>query len=267
MTDPHPLVLNAPHARLWQRSAQRHQAQRPSVHAELVVLHATKGEARYVIGGRVLRLRAGSLLLAWAGEAHFLVRDTPDFDMWVGLISGRFSVGRCDLPPVDGGGLNGEARGLRPEVSTGLATLARGVHGAPSLAAWEVGCHWWLVQAWAAWQAAPEAGGVALHPSVARAAEALQRYPTLSARALGEIAGLSAGRLGQVFAAQMGESLVAFRTRQKLQRVEDLVGAKGLDLLNASLEAGFGSYAQFFRAYRARYGVGPRQGLLRKLAD
>ncbi|MFT5346607.1 MAG: transcriptional regulator GlxA family with amidase domain [Dinoroseobacter sp.] len=102
---------------------------------------------------------------------------------------------------------------------------------------------------------------------MARAAEALQRDPTLGARALGEIAGLSAGRLGQVFAAQMGESLVAFRTRQKLQRVEDLVGAKGLDLLNASLEAGFGSYAQFFRAYRARYGVGPRQGLLTKLAD
>jgi AraC-like DNA-binding protein len=267
MIDPHPLVLNPPHARLWQRSARRHQAYRPSVHAELVVLHATKGEARYVIGGRVLRLRAGSLLLAWAGEAHFLARDTPDFDMWVGLISERFSVGRCDLPPVDGGGLKAEARGLRPEVSTGLATLARTVQDAPSRAAWEVGCHWWQVQAWAAWQAAPEAGGVALHPAVARAAEALQRDPTLGARALGEVAGLSAGRLGQVFTAQMGESLVAFRTRQKLQRVEDLVSGQELDLLNAALEAGFGSYAQFFRAYRARYRVSPREGLLTKLGD
>lgn len=267
MIDPHPLVRDAPHARLWQRASARHHAFRPSTHAELVVLHATKGEARYVIGGRVLRLRAGSLLLAWAGEAHFLARDTPEFDMWVGLISDRFSVGRCDLPPVDGGGLEAEARGVRPEVSAQLAGLARAVQEAPSAAAWEVGCHWWLMQVWSAWQAAPEAGGVALHPSVARAAEALQRDPTLSAGALGQVAGLSSGRLGQVFAAEMGESLVAFRTRQKLQRVEDLVGGQGMDLLNASLEAGFGSYAQFFRAYRGRYGVGPRAGLLTKLGN
>ncbi len=261
------MVQAPPHARLWRRETQRHRAFRPSAHAELVVLHALKGEARYVIGGRVLRLRAGSLLLAWAGEAHFLARDTPEFDMWVGLISDRFSVGRCDLPPVDGGGLAAEARALRPEVSAGLAGVAQAVQDAPSAAAWEVGCHWWLMQAWSAWQAAPEAGGVALHPSVARAAEALQRDPTLSAVALGRIAGLSSGRLGQVFAAEMGESLVAFRTRQKLQRVEDLVAGQGIDLLNASLEAGFGSYAQFFRAYRGRYGVGPREGLLRKLGN
>ena len=99
---------------------------------------------------------------------------------------------------------------------------------------------------------------------MAKAAEALQRDPTLGAKALAKEAGLSAGRLGQSFAAEMGESLVAFRTRQRLQKVDDLVGGQGMDLLNAALEAGFGSYAQFFRAYRAKHGVSPREGLLRK---
>ena len=263
MTKIHPLVIDPPHVRLWRMSEARHHAFRPAVDAELVVLHATKGEAQYVVDGRVLHLSAGSLLLAWAGSTHFLARDTPGFDMWVGLISDRFSIGRCDLPPVDGGGLEAEARILSPDVSSHLSALADGVEAAPSQAGWEIGAHWWLMRVWDAWQRAPEASGTALHPAVARAAEALQADPTLGAKDLGGISGLSSGRLGQIFAAEMGESLVAFRTRQKLQRVEELVGRQGMDLLNAAQEAGFGSYAQFFRAYRARNGVSPRDGLLR----
>lgn len=262
MIEPHPLVRDPPHARLWQRSATRHQAFRPSVHAELVVLQATAGSARYVIDGRVLRLQPGRLLLAWAGTAHFLARDTPDFDMWVGLVSARFVAGRAGLPDVTGDGAPAEARALRPDQGAHLAATARQVQACGDSGAWTIGFHWWLMQVWTAWRQAPEGGGVALHPAVARAAEALQRDPSLTARAVARQAGLSAGRLGQVFAAEMGESLVAFRTRQRLQRVEDLVGGQGRDLLGAALEAGFGSYAQFFRAYRARHGVGPRVGLL-----
>lgn len=262
MIKTHPLVMDPPHARLWRRSEARHQAFRPSVHAELVVLHASKGEARYIVDGRVLQLRAGSLLLAWAGSEHFLALDTPGFDMWVGLISDKFSIGRCDLPPVDGGGLEAEARALHPDVSAHLSALAAGVEAAPSQAGWEIGMHWWLMRAWDAWQSASEVGGITLHPAVAKAAVALQADPTLGATDLAVIGGLSPGRLGQTFAAEMGESLVAFRTRQRLQKVEDLVGGQGMDLLNAAHEAGFGSYAQFFRAYRARNGVSPRDGLL-----
>ncbi|MEL6518637.1 MAG: AraC family transcriptional regulator [Pseudomonadota bacterium] len=255
MIETHPLVVCPPHAALWRRSDRRAQAFRPSVHAELVVLFGRRGSAQYYIDGQVVTLGAGSLLFAWAGAAHFLVSDRPEFDMWVALVSGRFAAGLAGVPSVSGDGAAG-VRQLSADAADELDGLARKVRAMPEALA--PGLGWWLIRAWHHWQAAPEGAGRALHPAVDRAARSLRRSPDMALADLARGSGLSPGRLGQVFRREMGQGLVAFRTGEKLARADQLIRIGRLDLLNAALEAGFGSYSQFYRAFVARYGVSPR---------
>jgi transcriptional regulator GlxA family with amidase domain len=54
---------------------------------------------------------------------------------------------------------------------------------------------------------------------------------------------------------------VEYRNRLRLDRFESLLGQGPANLLDAALEAGFGSYAQFHRVFRARLHASPRDYL------
>ena len=70
--------------------------------------------------------------------------------------------------------------------------------------------------------------------------------------------GISTGRLARVFKTEMGMSLVEYRNRLLLDRFDRLLEGGGLNLLEAALAAGFGSYAQFHRVFRAFRKMTPR---------
>ena len=258
MIETHPLVVEPPHATLWRRSDRRAQAFRPSVHAELVMFHGIEGQADYFIDGQILKLRAGTVLFAWAGTAHFLLSDSPGFDMWVGLISHRFADGRSGVPPVDLKDV-AEARQVGPEAHRELQQVSQAALATEDQSVRAVGLQWWVARCWAHWQAALSETGARVHPAVDRAARLLREHPDLPIREVAKEAGLSPGRLGQVFQNQMGESLVSFRTEAKLQAADVLVQRDGADLLSAALDSGFGSYSQFYRAFRDKRGQGPRE--------
>ena len=62
---------------------------------------------------------------------------------------------------------------------------------------------------------------------------------------------ISLSRLSRVFKAEMGMSLVEYRNRARLDRFDVLLQKGHSNLLEAALAAGFGSYAQFHRVFRA----------------
>jgi transcriptional regulator GlxA family with amidase domain len=68
---------------------------------------------------------------------------------------------------------------------------------------------------------------------------------------------ISVSRLARVFKAEMGMSLVEYRNRLRLERFQVLLDSGGDNLLAAALAAGFGSYAQFHRVFRAIRGTTP----------
>jgi AraC-like DNA-binding protein len=96
------------------------------------------------------------------------------------------------------------------------------------------------------------------HPLVAEVTQALAADPTLSCEALAKRVHVSAGRLARIFKKETRMSLVDHRNDLRLARFLDGAYPRAASLLEAALDAGFGSYAQFHRVFRARYGAAPR---------
>lgn len=230
-------------------------------HRELVVLLGLSGHARYLMDGAIHELGHGALLWAFSGQAHVLLSDTPAFDMWVFLISERLLAPDTgpQMPPLRGPGTGGVApRKLDAAATADLAAAAAFTRATTCPDARRIGFRWWLLRAWAYWHAAAEPVVQHVHPAVDRAAQILRTTPNTPLPKLARQAGLSQSRLARVFRAETGMGLTDFRTDQKLDRVDTLMRLGNANLTSAALDAGFGSYSQFYRAFCARRETSPR---------
>jgi AraC-like DNA-binding protein len=68
--------------------------------------------------------------------------------------------------------------------------------------------------------------------------------------------------LAKHFRREVGVSLLDYRNRLRIERFLELARESG-NLLQAALDAGFGSYAQFHRVFRQQIGVTPKECLAR----
>lgn len=82
---------------------------------------------------------------------------------------------------------------------------------------------------------------------------------SLTGEAIAERLSMSPTSLAREFRRESGQTLVTFRNEARLNHFFQLVAPGGANLLEAALGAGFGSYAQFHRVFRARFGHGPRK--------
>jgi len=86
---------------------------------------------------------------------------------------------------------------------------------------------------------------------VSAAVAMLGEDASLGGKEIADRLGISVSRLARVFKAEMGMSLVEYRNRLRLDRFGALLEGGRSNLLEAALNAGFGSYAQFHRVFRA----------------
>jgi AraC-like DNA-binding protein len=96
---------------------------------------------------------------------------------------------------------------------------------------------------------------------VSSAVEMLNKDPGMGGREIATALSISESRLGRMFKAVKGVSLVEYRNRLRLERFVALLDRGGTNLLEAALEAGFGSYSHFHRVFRARLHATPREYL------
>jgi AraC-like DNA-binding protein len=94
----------------------------------------------------------------------------------------------------------------------------------------------------------------------------LSKDPRMGGKQIAAKLDISLSQLVRVFKAQMGTSLVEYRNRLRLERFSALVASGRTRLLDAALAAGFGSYAQFHRVFRALGQGRPRDYLRRHCA-
>jgi len=86
----------------------------------------------------------------------------------------------------------------------------------------------------------------------------LDRDPGIGGKEIAAALNLSLSRVARVFKMTTGMSLVEYRNRLRLDRFAVLVHRGETKLLDAAREAGFGSYSQFHRVFRARLHASPR---------
>lgn len=97
----------------------------------------------------------------------------------------------------------------------------------------------------------------AQHPLARKAVEMLAQDPALTGKEMAAQLGISVSQLVRLFKMHVGTSLVGYRNRLRMERFQKVVSAGEDRLHDAALAAGFGSYAQFHRVFRATYGTAP----------
>ena len=244
----------------------RHQGRANAMHhhAELEFNLVTQGSGLYLLANRKYQIRRGDLLWLFPAQEHVLIEQSPDFEMWIGVAKPK-TVRRI---AVDAGAKilrqanpAGEYCRRLPQpalarLETLLAEIAA-THERPGL--FNAGLNYALLAAWQSFEHAADVPVHDVHPAVEKAARHIRdKNNTLSLDELARHAGLSAPRLSRLFKQQTGIALVDFRNRQRVEKYLALYGTgQRVTMLEAALEAGFGSYPQFHRVFKRVLGCSP----------
>ncbi len=258
-----PLLYGA-EGEVWHHAASAHRHPRHR-HAELELNLALAGRAVYLVDDRLVDLPRNGLLWLFPGQDHTIAHQSADFRMWIVVfrsalvrrLVGADSILRARNPrSVD------LCRGIASEATRELATACAALYAGQDLQLLNAGLGYLLLSAWRAFRSAPPGSSKArLDPAVARTVTLVRADPTRSGAELATAVGLSRAHLSRRFNEQVGTSLSAFRGRVRIERFLDLVERGGNSLLGAALAAGFGSYGQFYRIFRAATGQSPRRYL------
>ena len=252
--------------RVWHYTSagQRHA---PHHHAELEINLVTQGTAAYLLGDRRYELRRHTLVWLFPDQEHVLLDQSPDHAMWIGVFAPDLLRHVCTTPETEtlcaANPAGWYCKTLAEDDARRLEDLLREVAACQdAVAQHNAGLGYAALSAWAAYgRAGDAAAGSDVHPAVERAVRLLRATDapeTLSALA-GHV-GLSASRLSRLFRRQTGVSLADFRNAQRLERFLHLYGrGRRVSVLEAALEAGFGSYPQFHRVFTKRMGCSPAE--------
>jgi AraC-like DNA-binding protein/quercetin dioxygenase-like cupin family protein len=233
-------------------------------HAELEFNLITQGAGLYLLANRKYQIRRGDLLWLFPAQEHVLIGQTPDFEMWIGVFKpavvrriatdANAKVLRQANPAGD------YCRRLPQRDLVRLEELFAEIAAArerPGL--FNAGLGYALLDAWRHFERAADVPVRDVHPAVERAARLIRNeIAALNLDELARRSGLSAPRLSRLFKQQTGVALVDFRNRQRVERFLQIYGTgQRLTMLDAALEAGFGSYPQFHRVFKRVIGCSP----------
>lgn len=106
-------------------------------------------------------------------------------------------------------------------------------------------------------------GSVALHPATQKALDILSGSTGEQNMArLARHCGVSENHLSRLFRREVGVPIYRYRNSLRLGRFWEAYRRQGRRTLSEAIyEAGFGSYAQFYRVFKAEYAQGPRECL------
>jgi AraC-like DNA-binding protein len=235
-------------------------------HAELEVNLVVRGTASYLLGDRRYALTSGTLTWLFPGQDHVLVDESSDHELWWAVfrptLVAQVATTREARPLLEEDPVGQFSRRLDSGRVRRLSTLFHEVQGAETMddVLVNTGLAYLLSFAWRAFLDSDDVvEGVDLHPAVETVARMLRADPDAGdLAALARAARLSSSHLSRIFKQQIGVSISQFRNQQRLQRFLRLYGrGRRTTALTAALEAGFGSYAQFYRVFREQTGRSP----------
>ena len=259
-------------------------------HVELELNLVVRGSITYVVDGKRFTFTGRTLLWMFPSQEHQLVDRSDDAQYFVAVFTPRLISQACKgrgyqglkrRTPADAGVLHTtldpetfdlvrrtmealmrdslDPDILNRESGYGGDSEFRYQHGDPD--GLNAGLRHLLLMSWRSQTSGPSpAGAVSLHRVVRRALELMSEGESDEGLArLAERCGVSEAYLSRVFRRQVGVPLSRYRNSLRLSRFwEAYRHPEQKTLTEAVFEAGFGSYAQFFRVFAQAYGEGPR---------
>ncbi len=237
-------------------------------HDALEINLVVRGSGSVLLEDRQYPLLPGHLLWLWPGQRHIPARWSSDMLLWIvewtptglrRLLRARkagpprpgdpalFACRRLDAPALE------QAQG----VLSGAAAIRR-----PDT--FNLGLNFALLMLWDLFTQAQEVESARfLHPKLEQALSLLNDPSnTMNLDQLARALRLSPSYLSVLFKEQTGLAIPDYRNRSRLSLFFSLYRAKPeIRLMELALEAGFGSYAQFFRVFTESVGQSPRTWL------
>lgn len=230
-------------------------------HDELELNLVVAGRARYKMPDGGYELGRGSIVWLFPGQPHVLVDFSAGFKMWI-LVFNRGCVRRRAIDDAAVLAKDDPGRSFcrtlpGHEIDTLCADFAR-LAALDGRNAFNAGLEFAMAVAWDAFKKAESIPSAALHPSVERALELLDKGSGIKMDELAKTSGLSASCLSRLFNSQLGVSIPKFRNQVRMRRFHELMRRPSPpSLTEAALMSGFGSYVQFNRVFRELYGRRP----------
>jgi len=256
-------MLPGRRAQIWRYSPEYRRPRH--FHAEPELNLVVSGCASFGTGRVTIPAAAGDLLWWPPGCEHELLDASLDFDLYVFALTPELwsRVLTERRAPVLSGPLlvrlgAGQTAALHARLAAPVLTSE------PSAAEEHVA---------EVWLAALDSRSQASRPDNLgrRVLRSLLHSPELGRSERARLVRAHPSELSRSFHRELGLTLSTYRTRLRLLRFIELVDAGHLNLLAAALEAGFGSYSQCHRAFRATLGCMPRaffgSELRRDMAD
>lgn len=236
-------------------------------HKELELNLLIRGSAECVLDDRKYVFRMGAIAWLFGAQSHLMINQSKDYESWVAVFRPRLVSRLCikeNTRILRGLSPTGHHCKILPlESFQHLDRICQIVNASRSdPIRHNAGLGHLLLESWHVYQQCDRVpAGTTLHLAVERLIQLMKGDGVdLNFAALARAAGLSPSRLGRLFKAQTGLTVVEHRNRLRIQRFIELYGAgERVTMLAAALQAGFGSYTQFHRVFSRAFGYNPRQ--------
>src|SRR5690242_15591577 len=148
-------------------------------HAELEFNLITQGSGLYVLENRKYEIRRGDLLWLFPAQEHVLVKESPDFEMWIGVFKPeavrQIAVDAKAAVLRQTNAAGEYCRRLPQRELSRLEQLAAEIASTqPSPGLFNAGLHYVLLAAWQHFEGAAEASVRDVHPAVEKAARLIR---------------------------------------------------------------------------------------------
>ena len=234
----------------------------PSPEVNLVL----RGSGQVLLENRRYPLLPGHLVWLWPGQRHVPSLWSADMLLWVvewhSPRPARLLASRSKDSPPPGDASLPYCRRLSAPALRRIDGLLSALASCSRPDAFNRGLDFALLALWDEFLAAERVADCApFHPKL-QAVLSLLADPDrrISQTRLAKAVHMSPGKLGDLFKAQTGLSLPAYRNQIRLQEFFRRIHARPeIRLLQHALDSGFGSYAQFYRVFTQALGATPRQ--------
>ena len=244
----------------------------------LALIIVETGTTTYIIDNKIIKLSPLSAIWCFPDQKRTVLDITPDLKAWVIEFTQDFLQQTCTEQhdailkqqyeevlhrrfPIN------EFQFMR-RIFTELLTLGDpcpgpffGNQGENDL--FNAGLHYILQHCWRIFRTTRnELLYDELHPAIVKAVHFIcdennEDTPILE---LAKHCGISASRIVPLFRKEVGMTITDFRNLQKLDRFFSGYSPKGPhNLMACALDAGFGSYAQFYRVFKQSTGLSPKE--------